>query len=86
MLTDQGAATHTYHPEDFEDDGDAENGPHLTGGPAWSEYTTESHMIVIDHTGLIVHQEVINWALERWIMDAEENHPFEGMTPPLELL
>lgn len=30
----------TRHPNSFEDDGDAESGPHLAGGPAYDEYAS----------------------------------------------
>jgi hypothetical protein len=70
LLTDQGACIHEHHEADF-DDGDAENGPGSDGHPAWDEYTSESHFIVVDHTGLIVHSEPIDWALVTWIIGQE---------------
>lgn len=69
MLTDQGACTHEHNPDTWEDTGDAENGPHLTGGPAFDRYYTDSHEIIIDQSGLIVHSSEIDW---NWFRFAEE--------------
>ena len=44
-----------YHEESWEDTGDAENGPQLTGGPAYNEYISKDNFqIIIDHNGLVV--------------------------------
>jgi hypothetical protein len=61
MLTDQGAFVHEHNPETFEDVGDAENGPQLVGGPAFDCYEGDSHSLIIDHTGLIVFEQEIDW-------------------------
>jgi hypothetical protein len=52
---------HEHCPETFEDIGDAENGPQLTGGPAFDRYAGDSHEIIMDYTGLIVHMGAIDW-------------------------
>lgn len=67
LLTDQGACIHTHHPESFEDTGDAESGPCLEGGPAYDEYTSDSHYMIVDQTGLFVHSQVIDWDMERFV-------------------
>lgn len=67
FLTDQGAFIHTHHPEDFEDTGDGESGPHLSGHPAYDEYAGESHTIFVDSTGLIQHSELIDWHWCNWV-------------------
>jgi hypothetical protein len=66
MLTDQGACSHEHEPDSFEDDGDAESGPNLIGGPAYDRYTSESHSFIIDGTGSIVHSELIDWDMWRF--------------------
>lgn len=60
MLTSDGAFIHTHMEADF-DDGDAENGPGYGGHDAYDLYEGESHDIVIDRSGLIVHVGLINW-------------------------
>jgi hypothetical protein len=72
MLTDQGAYTHEHYPESFEDVGDAESGPQLTGGPAYDRYAGESHEIIIDYSGMIRHCVEIDWNWERFLADAGE--------------
>jgi hypothetical protein len=47
----------THYPESFEDDGDAESGPHLTGGPAYDEYESADDRVIIDHNGHFAHHE-----------------------------
>jgi len=71
LLTDQGACVHVHH-EAEHDDGDPENGPGTRGFPAWDEYSSESHFFAVDERGLIVHTEVIDWALMAWLQDAED--------------
>jgi len=68
FLTDQGACVHLHH--EAEHGGDAENGPGKVF-PAWDEYDSESHFIVIDDSGLIVHTEMIDWDLLAWLEDRE---------------
>lgn len=65
--------TLTQHEDDFEDDGDAESGPHLTGGPAWDEYQSADEMIVVDHHGAVVHREPRD--LEREAYEASMSDP-----------
>jgi hypothetical protein len=65
LLTDQGAYVHTHFDDTFEDVGDAENGPELTGGPAFDEYSGESHYLIIDHTTTFVHQQERDFAFEQ---------------------
>jgi hypothetical protein len=66
MLTDQGCFVHTHAEADF-DDGDPENGPGTVGYPAFDVYEGDSHDLVIDQTGLIVHAEPIDWVLSIWL-------------------
>lgn len=66
LLTDQGACVHVHYPDSFEDVGDAENGPELTGGPAYDEYTCDSHTFIVDSTGTIVFTAAIDWDFERF--------------------
>ena len=61
MLTDQGACVHEHYSETYEDIGDAENGPQLSGGPAFDKYFGDSHEFIIDHTGRIVASFGIDW-------------------------
>ena len=43
-----------YHePESFEDDGDCENGPHLTGDPAFDEYVDENTRVIVEEGGVV---------------------------------
>ena len=39
----------TPHPCSFEDDGDAESGPHLTGVPEYDEYVSEEDTVYVYH-------------------------------------
>ncbi len=64
-LTELGF-THTHHMEDFEDDGDGESGPHLTGGPAFDEYEDASERIIVDHHGMVVSREDRDLAFEAY--------------------
>lgn len=57
----------TPHEADFEDDGDGESGPHLTGGPAWDEYESDDERIVVAHNGAVVHREPRDLAFEAWV-------------------
>lgn len=66
LLTDQGACVHVHYPESFEDVGDAENGPELVGGPAYDEYSCDSHSFIVDGTGQIVFSSAIDWDFERF--------------------
>jgi hypothetical protein len=55
-----------YCPADFEDVGDAENGPKLVGGPAYDEYTGPEEYIIIDESGHFAHREKRDLAMEAW--------------------
>jgi hypothetical protein len=55
-----------HFPESFEDDGGAESGPHLTGGPAYDEYTGPEEYIIIDMHGHFAHREKRDLAMEAW--------------------
>lgn len=74
MLTDQGAVTHEHEPESWEDDGDGESGPHITGGPAFDRYTSESHCFIINASGTIVDSEPIDWAMWRFCEEMARLH------------
>jgi hypothetical protein len=67
LLTDQGACVHQHYADSFEDTGDAESGPCLEGGPAYDEYRSESHYMIVDASGDIVHQSLIDWDMERFV-------------------
>lgn len=55
----------TFHPDETEDVGDAENGPCLHYAPAFYEYTNDRwRVITVD--GAVVHRELIDPAFERW--------------------
>lgn len=53
MLTDQGAYTHEHFEESWE-------------GPAYDCYYGDSHIIVVDASGVICHTDVIDWDLMKW--------------------
>jgi hypothetical protein len=74
MLTDQGACTHEHNPDSFEDDGDGESGPHLTGGPAFDRYYSESHELIIDEHGMLVHTSEIDWNWFRFLEEVEASN------------
>lgn len=57
---------HTHHEEDFEDIGDAENGPKLSGGPAYDEYLSPEDRIIINHRGNFAQFELRDLAFEAW--------------------
>lgn len=78
MLTDQGACVHEHEPDTFEDVGDAESGPELTGGPAYDRYTSESHEFIIDGTGTIVFSAPIDWDLWRFAEEMAALHGYQG--------
>jgi len=42
---------HTRIEATWEDTGDAENGPHLDGGPTFDQYTAADHYVYIDENG-----------------------------------
>ena len=42
---------HVHHEADWEDGGDAENGPKLEGGPAFDDYYADTDSIYINHDG-----------------------------------
>jgi hypothetical protein len=46
-----------FVPDSFEDDGDAESGPHLTGGPSYDLYESDHWRYIIDHRGIQVNEE-----------------------------
>jgi hypothetical protein len=50
---------HTHYNSDFEDIGDAENGPCLTGSYGFDEYAKEDHYIVIDEEGRAFYETEI---------------------------
>lgn len=83
MLTDEGACSHEHFRESWEDDGDAENGPSLSGGPAFDVYTTESHSIVITGDGLIADSQVIDWDEYRFFaqLEAESRRTGDQIAP-----
>jgi hypothetical protein len=62
----------TWHPDSFEDDGDGESGPHLTGGPAFDEYEDATERVIIDEKGHAVHRELRDLEMEKFI---EANMP-----------
>jgi hypothetical protein len=49
-------ATHEHVAEDWEDDGDAESGPHLTGHPAFDLYTLDDVEYVVTADGTVERQ------------------------------
>ncbi len=55
----------------FEDAGDAENGPHLTGGPAYDMYSSPTEFIYATEGGVLDHEDR-NLAFEK--MMAEMNN------------
>lgn len=46
----------THEPASWCDDGDVENGPHLSGGPAYDEWRRDNHIIIVCE-GEVVHIE-----------------------------
>ena len=65
---------HTHNEADWEDDGDAESGPHLSGGPAYDEYYVPGHSIYVEENGTI-HQET---------RDPDEDRFIERMSPEMQ--
>jgi hypothetical protein len=61
----------TQHREDYWDDGDAESGPSLNGGPAYDEYCGPDEYICIDEQGHVVHRDDRNLELEQWLDDQD---------------
>jgi hypothetical protein len=57
----------TWHPDSFEDTGDGESGPHLTGGPAFDEYESADERIIIDESGHCAHRELRDLEMEKFI-------------------
>lgn len=55
LLTLLGYSLTNHVEESWEDDGDAENGPHLTGGPAFDEWTRpgDSHAVIVIDGGVV---------------------------------
>jgi hypothetical protein len=57
--------THTHVEASWSDDGDAENGPHLSGGPAYDEYSLRDgdtvHLVRIDADGKEDYQQEPAW-------------------------
>ena len=41
----------THYESDFEDVGDAESGPKLSGGPAFDEYAADDHYVIVTEGG-----------------------------------
>jgi hypothetical protein len=70
MLTDEGSFVHTHFEAEV-DDGDPENGPGMGFCDEFDMYEGESHDMVIDRSGLIVHSQVIDWAIVRFIEESE---------------
>ncbi len=58
--------SYTYHEADFYDDGDAESGPHLAGGPAYHEFQSEDDYIIFDDKGHFEFWEKRDLELEAW--------------------
>jgi hypothetical protein len=56
----------TWHEDSFEDGGDAENGPDLTGGPAFDEYKSADDYVMIDEQGHFAHYERRDPEIEEW--------------------
>jgi hypothetical protein len=91
MLVSEGACSHEHVEAEF-DDGDGENGPGSWGHPAFDVYSSESHSLVIDDTGLIVNSEVIDWDFHLWtdltILDTmratQSGNPPHGSSEPQE--
>jgi hypothetical protein len=67
---------HTQFPCTFEDDGDAESGPHLTGGPAFDEYESDDDRLIIDELGRFAHWELRDLEAEK--AEAEYFAQFDG--------
>ena len=55
----------------FEDVGDAENGPELTGDPAFDEYKGPAEYVIVDESGHVVHREERDLVFEAWIEEQE---------------
>lgn len=77
LLTDQGAYIHEHNPATWEDDGDAENGPCLHGGPAFDRYSGDSHEFIVDSSGEIVCTMHIDWDEYRWFEALPDAHEQE---------
>lgn len=58
---------HLAHAATFEDYGDGESGPSLSGHPAFDEYESEAERIIVDSLGAVVMREDRDLALEAWI-------------------
>ena len=58
-----------YHhvEESFEDDGNAESGPHLSGYPAYDEYRNDEEYLIIDYFGHFVHREKRDLEFEKFL-------------------
>jgi hypothetical protein len=65
---------YVQHEADFEDDGDAESGPHLVGGPAWDEYVDKDMRFIFSNNGVLVHQENYDPEFEAFIDAQAEPH------------
>lgn len=44
---------HVRHEADWYDDGDAESGPSLAGGPAWDEYSNGDEYLAVEENGTV---------------------------------
>lgn len=76
MFTDQGVCTHKHFEAEV-DDGDAENGPGTDGHPAFDEYTSDSHYIVIDACGFLVHTQERDFDLEAYCNEHMDDGHYE---------
>jgi hypothetical protein len=66
---------HTRHEADWEDEGDGESGPRLTGGPAWDEYEDADFRVVVDDHGMVALWEPRDLQLEAWIAGQQPEGP-----------
>ena len=65
--------THTAYNEDYHDNGNAESGPNLVGGPAFDEYHDNSLMLYFGTAGdLLETQNYINGPSDEMLMGACE--------------
>jgi hypothetical protein len=67
MLTSEGACTHEHVASEITD----AIGTLVVEPTTWDEYTSESHFIIVDHSGLIVYMQLIDWDLVRFAEDTE---------------
>jgi len=58
---------HKHYEADYEDVGDAESGPMLSGHPGFDEYYSDIDLIIIGHDGLFTHHDMRDLEAERFM-------------------